>query len=233
MDVRSVVLVLPSRTIWHSSYWHKPQVPSNTALPSTSTFVHIINQKRPHVTVNSSHQSHLSVCEHSIRINKSKEKKRTMSNAKTGSPAALSRQAIFFMALLTIQFGAQPMLITKFTPKTVCRSTVIVVQESVKFCLAFFMLVSSGGFRWTAYRTLENGRKGTNIPWTRWSSIISVDQYICGRSSGIESIGRTQWYKFHSCCSPWDGRFEKEGSYGVSRHAKWSLLLKRVESKRR
>jgi UDP-sugar transporter A1/2/3 len=61
--------------------------------------------------------------------------------------AALSRQAIFFMCLLTIQFGTQPMLTAKFTPKTVCRSTIIVVQESVKFCLAMFMLISSGNFK--------------------------------------------------------------------------------------
>ena len=68
-------------------------------------------------------------------------------NASTSTSTTLSRQAIFCMALLTIQFGTQPMLTAKFTPKTVCRSTVIVVQEAIKFCLASFMLLSSGGFR--------------------------------------------------------------------------------------
>ncbi len=61
--------------------------------------------------------------------------------------AKLSNQAMFYMALLAIQFGCQPMLTARFTPKTVCRSTVVFVQESVKFCLAMSMLISSGKFK--------------------------------------------------------------------------------------
>ncbi len=70
-----------------------------------------------------------------------------MVGAKQDSESGLSRQAIFFMALLTVQFGAQPMLTAKFTPKTVCRSTVIILQEALKFCLATFMLIATGGFK--------------------------------------------------------------------------------------
>mmetsp|Transcript_761 Transcript_761/g.1219 ORF Transcript_761/g.1219 Transcript_761/m.1219 type:complete len:368 (+) Transcript_761:91-1194(+) len=62
----------------------------------------------------------------------------------TNSTGALSRQAIFYMALLTIQFGCQPMLTAKFTPKTVCRSSIIIVQESIKFIIASTMLFTSG-----------------------------------------------------------------------------------------
>mmetsp|Transcript_14246 Transcript_14246/g.21583 ORF Transcript_14246/g.21583 Transcript_14246/m.21583 type:complete len:338 (-) Transcript_14246:655-1668(-) len=53
-------------------------------------------------------------------------------------------KAMLFMALLTIQFGLQPILTRRFTPKTVCKSTVILVQESVKFVLAMSMLTISG-----------------------------------------------------------------------------------------
>jgi UDP-sugar transporter A1/2/3 len=51
------------------------------------------------------------------------------------------------MALLTVQFGMQPMLTAKYTSKTVIRSTVIFIQEAIKFTFAIFMLITSGGFR--------------------------------------------------------------------------------------
>lgn len=68
----------------------------------------------------------------------------------------LSREAIFYMILLAFQFGLQPALTRKFTPPTVCRSTVIFVQECLKFWLAFMMLHLSGTTKsavqgWTVY----------------------------------------------------------------------------------
>jgi UDP-sugar transporter A1/2/3 len=70
-----------------------------------------------------------------------KSKAQSSSGSNTG---ALSRQAIFYMALLTIQFGCQPMLTAKFTPKTACRTSIIIVQESIKFIIASTMLFASG-----------------------------------------------------------------------------------------
>mmetsp|Transcript_10919 Transcript_10919/g.12042 ORF Transcript_10919/g.12042 Transcript_10919/m.12042 type:complete len:347 (-) Transcript_10919:97-1137(-) len=58
----------------------------------------------------------------------------------------LGGKAILYMILLTIQFGLQPMLTNKFTPKTVCKSSVILVQETTKFLIAMTMLATGGSF---------------------------------------------------------------------------------------
>lgn len=68
----------------------------------------------------------------------------------------VSREAILYMVLLAFQFGLQPILTRRFTPPTVCRSTVIFVQECLKFCLAFAMLHINGSAKaalqgWTVY----------------------------------------------------------------------------------
>eukprot|EP00555_Chaetoceros_dichaeta_P002335 CAMPEP_0198251446 /NCGR_PEP_ID=MMETSP1447-20131203/2278_1 /TAXON_ID=420782 /ORGANISM="Chaetoceros dichaeta, Strain CCMP1751" /LENGTH=318 /DNA_ID=CAMNT_0043936467 /DNA_START=153 /DNA_END=1105 /DNA_ORIENTATION=+ len=70
-----------------------------------------------------------------------------MSPKNTSSNSSLSGRAIFFMCLLTIQFGIQPMLTRKFTPSTACKTSVIIVQESLKFVFAMSMLLISGGFK--------------------------------------------------------------------------------------
>ena len=50
------------------------------------------------------------------------------------------------MTLLAVQFGMQPILTKTFATKEVCRSTVIMVQEAIKFCIALCMLqVSNPG----------------------------------------------------------------------------------------
>jgi len=49
------------------------------------------------------------------------------------------------MALLTVQFGMQPMLTKKFTPPGICKSSFVMLQEMIKFSLAVFMLCISGG----------------------------------------------------------------------------------------
>ncbi|CAJ1968284.1 unnamed protein product [Cylindrotheca closterium] len=48
------------------------------------------------------------------------------------------------MCLLSVQFGLQPTLTKTFTPDGVCRSTVVLVQEGLKFCFAYIMLRISG-----------------------------------------------------------------------------------------
>jgi hypothetical protein len=57
---------------------------------------------------------------------------------------ALDRKALFYMCLLAIQFGMQPTLTRRFTPEGICRSTVILSQEVLKFVLAYSMLNLSG-----------------------------------------------------------------------------------------
>jgi UDP-sugar transporter A1/2/3 len=64
--------------------------------------------------------------------------------AESKSPP-LSKEAIFYMILLAFQFGLQPILTRRFTPPTICKSTVIISQEFLKFGLAFLMLQLSGG----------------------------------------------------------------------------------------
>eukprot|EP00547_Thalassionema_nitzschioides_P002483 CAMPEP_0194205020 /NCGR_PEP_ID=MMETSP0156-20130528/4377_1 /TAXON_ID=33649 /ORGANISM="Thalassionema nitzschioides, Strain L26-B" /LENGTH=336 /DNA_ID=CAMNT_0038931171 /DNA_START=14 /DNA_END=1024 /DNA_ORIENTATION=+ len=75
--------------------------------------------------------------------------------SKSGNKS-LSREAIFFMILLAIQFGVQPGLTRRYTPNDVCKSSVILVAESIKFFLAFSMLFVSGNTKsalggWTIY----------------------------------------------------------------------------------
>jgi UDP-sugar transporter A1/2/3 len=60
--------------------------------------------------------------------------------------SATARKAMFCMVLVTIQFGMQPLLTHTFTPKTICKSTVIMVQEMIKFILAMSMLLVNGEF---------------------------------------------------------------------------------------
>ena len=81
----------------------------------------------------------------------------TLTMAKpSNSPAPLSTQALGYMFLLALQFGIQPILTRRFTPPDISRTTVIIMQETVKFFLAGFMLTSSGSLRsalagWSLY----------------------------------------------------------------------------------
>lgn len=74
------------------------------------------------------------------------------SNAAASPPAlvpnnrdALSPMAIVCMSLLAIQFGIQPILVRKYTPQTIVRSSVILVQEVVKFVIAGGIYLSGTG----------------------------------------------------------------------------------------
>mmetsp|Transcript_2577 Transcript_2577/g.6705 ORF Transcript_2577/g.6705 Transcript_2577/m.6705 type:complete len:380 (-) Transcript_2577:201-1340(-) len=65
----------------------------------------------------------------------------------SGHSAPLSVRALGYMCLLALQFGLQPILTRRFTPPTVCRTTVIIGQEMLKFFLGLFMLTTSGNFK--------------------------------------------------------------------------------------
>jgi len=57
----------------------------------------------------------------------------------------LSTAAIVYMSLLALQFGIQPILVRKFTPQTIVRSSVVLVQEVVKFGIAGAIYFSGTG----------------------------------------------------------------------------------------
>lgn len=67
-----------------------------------------------------------------------------MSSAKAPPPPPLDQKAIFYMCLLALQFGIQPILTRRFTPQGITRSTVILTQEVLKFGIAALMLRASG-----------------------------------------------------------------------------------------
>jgi len=62
--------------------------------------------------------------------------------AKTG----LDLEAVLYMALLALQFGTQPALTKRFTPKKVNRSTVVMTQEVAKFIISCSFLFMSGNW---------------------------------------------------------------------------------------
>lgn len=55
-------------------------------------------------------------------------------------------EATVSMALLALQFGIQPVLVRRFTPKSINKSTVVFVQDVLKFFLAGAALVLTGGW---------------------------------------------------------------------------------------
>lgn len=64
-------------------------------------------------------------------------------SSKSSSPP-LDGRALFYMALLAIQFGIQPILTRTYAAPGINKSTVILMQEILKFVLAFTMLNLSG-----------------------------------------------------------------------------------------
>ena len=59
----------------------------------------------------------------------------------SSSGTSLSPLALWYMLLLAIQFGSQPILTRMFTPKTITRSTVVMMQDVVKVVLSFILMM--------------------------------------------------------------------------------------------
>jgi len=78
------------------------------------------------------------------QYNKMKSKHPQHQKDSNNNHAGLTRSAWLYMFLLALQFGFQPILTKTFTPATVCRSSVVIVQESIKFMLAGIFLLASG-----------------------------------------------------------------------------------------
>ncbi|CAJ1931371.1 unnamed protein product [Cylindrotheca closterium] len=59
------------------------------------------------------------------------------------SDGGISKKAILFMSLLAIQFGIQPVLVKRFAPRGICKSSVVMTQELVKGVIALFAFYGS------------------------------------------------------------------------------------------
>jgi len=69
--------------------------------------------------------------------------------------AGLTSEATIYMVLLALQFGLQPGLVRKYTPQTICRSTVVMMQEILKVIISAFVLF--GGSRKETRREALDG----------------------------------------------------------------------------
>lgn len=70
------------------------------------------------------------------------------SNTALAATGSLSPVALGYMSLLALQFGLQPILTRAFAPKTICRSTVVMMQEVTKFIASAVLLYTGGN--WSA-----------------------------------------------------------------------------------
>lgn len=55
----------------------------------------------------------------------------------TQTTESIPKQAILYMTLLAIQFGVQPILVKRFAPQGICKSSVVLTQEVVKGVIAY------------------------------------------------------------------------------------------------
>lgn len=67
-----------------------------------------------------------------------------MSGKTVAPPPPLDGRALFYMGLLAVQFGIQPILTRTYTSPGINKSTVILMQEVLKFIMALGMLNMSG-----------------------------------------------------------------------------------------
>lgn len=76
-------------------------------------------------------------------------------NMSSQPAVSLDQKGLFYMFLLALQFGTQPTLTRRYTSEGICRSTVILAQEVLKFFLAFVMLTLSGSRKVAFSGTLD------------------------------------------------------------------------------
>jgi hypothetical protein len=75
--------------------------------------------------------------------------------AAASPPPPLNSTAIFYMVLLAMQFGIQPILTRRYAPTGINRSAVVLMQEATKFSIALFMLYLSGNLKLALKGTLR------------------------------------------------------------------------------
>ena len=105
----------------------------------------------------------------------------------------MDKKAVFYMSLLALQFGMQPTLTRKFTPNDICRSTVILMQEVLKLCFAYFMLTMSG-----SKQSALTGKFFTN-------TMIQYDSKTATRISHASLFNRMENYHLVDCCTTTSG----------------------------
>ena len=74
---------------------------------------------------------------------KAKPPPTTSSSSPAPTTAGLSPKAILFMSLLSLQFGLQPLLVRRFTPTTINKSTVVFTQEIIKLIISVYAYLGS------------------------------------------------------------------------------------------
>ena len=73
--------------------------------------------------------------------------------------------SIWYLSLLALQFGCQPLLTKAFTPSNIIRSTVVLAQDVVRFILSFALLVLCGSWGATTQKwTMASALVGAGIP---------------------------------------------------------------------
>lgn len=77
----------------------------------------------------------------------SKATNKPTTKADASSEPSLTMTAVFYMVLLAVQFGIQPILTRRYAPWGVTRSTIVLMQEAVKFVIALFFLQKSGNLQ--------------------------------------------------------------------------------------
>jgi hypothetical protein len=78
-----------------------------------------------------------------------------------------SRYALFYCSLLALQFGLQPMIANKFTPKEVSKTSVVITTEIFKILVAGFSISSSSSAEWEKIRetwSISNSLKVAALP---------------------------------------------------------------------
>mmetsp|Transcript_34483 Transcript_34483/g.62020 ORF Transcript_34483/g.62020 Transcript_34483/m.62020 type:complete len:503 (+) Transcript_34483:173-1681(+) len=88
-----------------------------------------------------------------------------------GQQEGLTSTAITCMSLLALQFGIQPILVRKFTPQTIVRSSVVLVQELVKFGIAWAIYFSG-----TKKATREKDFEGWSIK--TWIALAGLPAFL-------------------------------------------------------
>jgi len=83
----------------------------------------------------------------------------------------LTPTAIMCMSLLALQFGVQPILVRKYTPQTIVRSSVVLVQEVVKFGIAGAIYFSG-----TKKETMEKDFEGWSVK--TWIALAGLPAFL-------------------------------------------------------
>jgi drug/metabolite transporter (DMT)-like permease len=81
------------------------------------------------------------------------------------SAAAMPAVSWWYLSLLAMQFGCQPLLTKAYTPSNINRSTVVLAQDIVRFSVSCLFLFLGGSWSLATYQwTLSSAVLGAGIP---------------------------------------------------------------------